>query len=150
MPPHSVTGFKRNKPAPDIFLAAAAGLGLSPAECVVIGETCAGMCSCDHHAARCLPLESPSCHSHMHATPPPCLHTCPPYHLPPATEDAPAGIAAARAAGMRVIGVTTTLSADEMAAEGPDTIYGHIGEISVDDIVGTRDTQNAAAAAGRQ
>jgi len=63
-------------------------------------------------------------------------------------EDAPAGIQAARAAGMRVIGVTTTLSAQEMAAEGPDGVFEDVSRIGVGDIVGTKTTRAAAAAAG--
>lgn len=56
----------RGKPAPDIFLAAAAALGMPPAECVVF-------------------------------------------------EDAPAGVAAAYAAGMRVVGLTTSHPPTDLA-----------------------------------
>ena len=56
---------ERGKPAPDIFLAAAAALGVRPADCVVF-------------------------------------------------EDAPAGIAAAHAAGMRVVALTTSHTRDEL------------------------------------
>lgn len=52
---HSAAQVARGKPAPDLFLRAAAGLGVAPADCIVI-------------------------------------------------EDSPSGIAAARAAGMRVLG----------------------------------------------
>jgi beta-phosphoglucomutase-like phosphatase (HAD superfamily) len=51
-------------------------------------------------------------------------------------EDAPAGVRAARAAGMRVIGVTTTLSRAEMDAEAPDAVFEEVGRISVADITG--------------
>lgn len=56
----------RGKPAPDIFLAAAAAIGVRPADCVVF-------------------------------------------------EDAPAGIAAARAASMRVVALTTSHPRDDLA-----------------------------------
>ena len=38
-------------------------------------------------------------------------------------------------AGMRVIGVTTTLSREKMQGEGPDAIRSDIGQISVRDLV---------------
>lgn len=60
------------KPSPDVYLKAAAGLGVEPFECVVV-------------------------------------------------EDAPAGIEAARAAGMRVIALTTTHSIDELRADACST-----------------------------
>lgn len=85
----SGASFARNKPAPDVFLAAAAGLGLAPAECVVL-------------------------------------------------EDAPAGVQAARAAGMRCLAVTTTLSEEEMAREAPDAVFADISAISVDDVLAAR------------
>ena len=81
--------FERLKPFPDIFLAAAAQVGVDPANCVVI-------------------------------------------------EDAVAGVEAARAAGMRVIGVTTTLGEDEMAAAAPDVILPRILAISVETITGMK------------
>lgn len=58
----------RGKPSPDVYLLAAAGLGVVPTECLVI-------------------------------------------------EDAPAGIEAARAAGMRVVGLTTTHRREELRAD---------------------------------
>jgi len=55
--------------------------------------------------------------------------------VPPARccviEDAPAGIAAARAAGMRVLGITSTLSPAEMAAQRPDGVAASPAEVSV-------------------
>jgi len=63
----SVQDVARGKPAPDLFLQAAALLGFEPAACVVI-------------------------------------------------EDSPPGIAGAKAAGMRVIGITNTATADQLAA----------------------------------
>jgi sugar-phosphatase len=56
------------KPSPDVYLLAAAGLGVSPADCIVI-------------------------------------------------EDAPAGIQAARAAGMDVVALTTTHRPEDLAAD---------------------------------
>ncbi|MFL5401682.1 MAG: HAD-IA family hydrolase [Gemmatimonadales bacterium] len=56
------------KPAPDVYLFAAAGLGVAPSDCIVV-------------------------------------------------EDAPAGIDAARAAGMRVVGLTTTHRRDQLSAD---------------------------------
>jgi beta-phosphoglucomutase-like phosphatase (HAD superfamily) len=85
----SGTGLARNKPAPDIFLSAAAALGLDPSECVVLEDTAAGM-------------------------------------------------AAGRAAGMRVVGVATTLSAEETEAEGPDAVVAHVGALRVDDLLSLR------------
>lgn len=41
-------------------------------------------------------------------------------------------------AGMRVIGVTTTLAKDKMQAEGPDAIRPAIGQITVEDLVGLK------------
>jgi beta-phosphoglucomutase-like phosphatase (HAD superfamily) len=97
----SGASFQRNKPAPDVFLAAAEAMGLPPAECVVL-------------------------------------------------EDAPAGVQAARAAGMRVVGVTTTLSAAEMAAEGPDTVFGEVGDMRVEDVIGLQYAQQPMSAASQQ
>jgi hypothetical protein len=50
---------------------------------------------------------------------------------------------------MRVIGVTTTLSNEEMQQQAPDAVFPVIGSIQVADILATRYTQEAAAAAGR-
>jgi mannitol-1-/sugar-/sorbitol-6-phosphatase len=58
----------RGKPSPDVYLMAAASLGVDPSECVVI-------------------------------------------------EDAPAGVQAARAAGMAVVALTTTHASDELHAD---------------------------------
>jgi mannitol-1-/sugar-/sorbitol-6-phosphatase len=58
----------RGKPSPDVYLAAAAGLGVAPADCLVI-------------------------------------------------EDAPAGVEAARAAGMQVVALTTTHRIEELRAD---------------------------------
>lgn len=71
----------RGKPAPDIFLQAAAALEVSPEEAVVF-------------------------------------------------EDAPAGIAAARAAGMRVIAVLSNHTADEL--RGADAFIRDFSEVTVD------------------
>jgi beta-phosphoglucomutase-like phosphatase (HAD superfamily) len=79
----SADAFENLKPFPDIFLAAAAKLGIDTANCVVI-------------------------------------------------EDAVAGVQAARAAGMRVIGVVTTLAEKDMAEAAPDQILPQINKISVD------------------
>ena len=38
-------------------------------------------------------------------------------------------------AGMRVIGVTTTLAEEKMQAEGPDAIRPDIGHITVEDLM---------------
>lgn len=46
-------------------------------------------------------------------------------------EDAAAGVQAARSAGMRCVGVTTTLSQAEMAAEGPDAVLPDISHITL-------------------
>ncbi|KAI8465017.1 MAG: HAD-like domain-containing protein [Monoraphidium minutum] len=96
----SGTSFQRNKPAPDVFLAAAEGLRLEPRHCVVL-------------------------------------------------EDAPAGIKAAKAAGMRVIGVATTLSIEEMRREGPDMVFDDISRVTVADVTGLV-ARGAAAAAAQQ
>jgi mannitol-1-/sugar-/sorbitol-6-phosphatase len=58
----------RGKPSPDVYLLAAAGLGVIPRECLVV-------------------------------------------------EDAPAGIEAARAAGMEVVALTTTHRREELSAD---------------------------------
>jgi beta-phosphoglucomutase len=73
------------KPAPDIFLAAAALLGVAPARCVVF-------------------------------------------------EDAPAGIAAARAGGMRCIAVRRAGQADAPGLEAADRIVDSLRELAVGDI----------------
>ena len=44
----------------------------------------------------------------------------------------PAGLAAARAAGVRVVGITSTLDAAAMAAQGPDSVAGSPAEVSVE------------------
>jgi beta-phosphoglucomutase-like phosphatase (HAD superfamily) len=50
-------------------------------------------------------------------------------------EDAVAGVQAARAAGMRVIGVTTTLAEDLMTSAAPDAILSDISAVKVETIV---------------
>ncbi len=81
----SADAFVNLKPFPDIFLAAAAKLGINTENCVVI-------------------------------------------------EDAVAGVQAARAAGMRVIGVVTTLAEGDMKDAGPDKILPNISNINVDNL----------------
>jgi mannitol-1-/sugar-/sorbitol-6-phosphatase len=70
------------KPSPEVYLMAAAGLGVSPADCVVV-------------------------------------------------EDAPAGIQAARSAGMAVVGLTTTHRSEDLAADAcTSSLAGiHLGRI---------------------
>jgi sugar-phosphatase len=70
------------KPSPDVYLMAAAGLGVSPADCIVV-------------------------------------------------EDAPAGIQAARAAGMGVVALTTTHRSEDLAADArTSSLAGiHLGRI---------------------
>jgi mannitol-1-/sugar-/sorbitol-6-phosphatase len=70
------------KPSPDVYLLAAAGLGVSPADCIVV-------------------------------------------------EDAPAGVEAARAAGMGVVALTTTHRAEDLAADArTSTLAGiHLGRV---------------------
>jgi beta-phosphoglucomutase-like phosphatase (HAD superfamily) len=53
-------------------------------------------------------------------------------------EDAVAGVEAARAAGMRVIGVTTTLAEEAMTQAAPDTILPQISAIDVNTIQGLK------------
>jgi mannitol-1-/sugar-/sorbitol-6-phosphatase len=73
------------KPSPEVYVQAARGLRVQPAECLVL-------------------------------------------------EDAPAGVQAARAAGMRVIGVTTTHGALELGADlaVPTLAAVHLGRVSSD------------------
>ena len=70
------------KPSPDVYLMAAAGLGVSPADCIVV-------------------------------------------------EDAPAGIQAARSAGMSVVALTTTHRLEDLAADAhTSSLAGiHLGRI---------------------
>ncbi|KAK9805135.1 hypothetical protein WJX72_001459 [[Myrmecia] bisecta] len=100
----SADAFERLKPSPDIFLAAAAQLGVSPRNCVVI-------------------------------------------------EDAAAGVQAARAAGMRCIAVTTTLSEGQMVGQAPDVIRRDISQIALADIQALKPLRKAprqeAAAQGQ-
>ncbi len=49
-----------------------------------------------------------------------------------AIEDAPPGIAAARDAGMRTIGVTNTVSESELRAAGADVVTANLSDWSVD------------------
>jgi len=88
--------FEKLKPAPDIFLAAAAILSTPACACVVI-------------------------------------------------EDAPAGIEAARAAGMRVLGVCTTLREDEMRALTPDDVAKDTSEVTVERLLALMDVRTTAA-----
>lgn len=73
------------KPSPDVYLLAAAELGVDPADCVVI-------------------------------------------------EDAPAGVEAARAAGMRVVALTTTHRIEELSADACTASLArvHVGRIEED------------------
>jgi beta-phosphoglucomutase len=76
----------RSKPAPDIFLAAASGLGINANECLVF-------------------------------------------------EDSTFGIAAAKAAGMRVVAVATgTHSKKELIAQRPDLLVDSLREVSLQDV----------------
>lgn len=65
--------------------------------------------------------------------------------IPPANcvviEDAVAGVTAARAADMRCIGVTTTLSEDDMVNSAPDKIAATIQDISLETILTLQDTR---------
>jgi beta-phosphoglucomutase-like phosphatase (HAD superfamily) len=47
-------------------------------------------------------------------------------------EDAPPGIQAARAAGMRTIGVTTTVAATALRATGAEVVTPNLGDWNVD------------------
>jgi beta-phosphoglucomutase-like phosphatase (HAD superfamily) len=61
-------------------------------------------------------------------------------------EDAPAGVAAARAAGMRVLGVCTTLSREQMELEKPDAVRRDTSEVTVEELMGLVDSTAVAAA----
>eukprot|EP01024_Parvocaulis_polyphysoides_P048248 TRINITY_DN45858_c0_g1_i1.p3 TRINITY_DN45858_c0_g1~~TRINITY_DN45858_c0_g1_i1.p3 ORF type:complete len:110 (-),score=18.91 TRINITY_DN45858_c0_g1_i1:259-549(-) len=50
-------------------------------------------------------------------------------------EDAAAGVQAARAAGMKVLGVTTTMGLEKMTNEKPDGVYQDISFITLQDIL---------------
>jgi HAD superfamily hydrolase (TIGR01509 family) len=78
---------KAKKPAPDLFLAAAARLGVRPEQCVVV-------------------------------------------------EDAVNGVVAAKAAGMRCVGVAQTFTARELA--GADLVRQKIAEVTLADLLGPR------------
>jgi HAD superfamily hydrolase (TIGR01509 family) len=78
---------KLKKPAPDVFLAAAKGLGVDPTRCTVV-------------------------------------------------EDAVAGVMAAKAACMRCVAVTTSLSFDDLTAAGADLVRGEPALISLEDLYG--------------
>lgn len=83
---YSATQVRNGKPAPDLFLLAAARLGIAPGDCVVI-------------------------------------------------EDSPAGLRAARAAGMRAIGFLggshagVAHLAEKLAAERPDALIDHAADL---------------------
>lgn len=146
----SADAFERLKPAPDIFLAAAAQLGVPPTNCVVIEDAVAGVqaarsaggCTAQHsilsgiaakkrqlctllraaHLTNRPALMAASCSPAMHAIC--CL-----------------GTAGCCCAGMRVLGVTTTLSEAAMTAVAPDCILPHISRISVGDLTSLPYTQ---------
>lgn len=69
--------------------------------------------------------------------------------VPPARcvviEDAPAGVEAARAAGMRVLGVCTTLGESEMRAQNPDDVATDTSEVTVDRLRALVDVRAKAA-----
>ncbi len=75
----------KKKPAPDLFLKAAAMLGVPPGECVVV-------------------------------------------------EDAYHGIEAARAVGMRAVGVATTLPPEQLAKAKPDVLRAATGMVTLADL----------------
>eukprot|EP01023_Acetabularia_acetabulum_P019013 TRINITY_DN1961_c0_g3_i1.p1 TRINITY_DN1961_c0_g3~~TRINITY_DN1961_c0_g3_i1.p1 ORF type:complete len:290 (+),score=58.66 TRINITY_DN1961_c0_g3_i1:30-872(+) len=50
-------------------------------------------------------------------------------------EDAAAGVQAARAAGMKVLGVTTTLGLEKMTGQNPDGVFEDISKITLQDIL---------------
>ena len=62
-------------------------------------------------------------------------------------EDAPAGVRAARAAGMRVLGVCTTLTRGQMLEEGPDSVVKDASEVTVEELMGLVDSSTVVAAA---
>ncbi len=80
---------RRGKPAPDIFVRAAALLGVQPAHCTVV-------------------------------------------------EDAPSGVRAARAAGMRVVGDATKHHADELLALGAELVLPDLAAIDARDLLRQR------------
>lgn len=63
-------------------------------------------------------------------------------------EDAPAGVAAAWAAGMRVLGVCTTLSREQMLAEKPDAVRKDTSEVTVEELMGLVDSTVAGREGG--
>jgi len=71
--------------------------------------------------------------THGKPHPEPYLRAAEGLGIPPAgcvvIEDAPAGVAAARAAAMRVIAVTTTHAADDLVEA--DVIAAHLSDIQV-------------------
>ncbi len=77
----SVEDVRRGKPDPEVYLKAAAGLGVEPGACLVF-------------------------------------------------EDAVVGVQAARAAGMRVIGITTAHTAAELTAAGAERAAAHFEDMS--------------------
>lgn len=61
-------------------------------------------------------------------------------------EDAVAGVQAARAAGMRVVGLTTTLAEEAMREVGPDVVDSNISQVGVEALVGLRLTRKGEEA----
>lgn len=51
-------------------------------------------------------------------------------------EDAVAGVQAARAAGMRVVGLTTTMDPAALGAAGPDAVFTDISQVAVGTLTG--------------
>lgn len=73
----------------------------------------------------------------------PLMHASPPVR-------AVAGVQAARAAGMRVIGVLTSLPRAQLEAAAPDAIFSATADVSLEAVTTLewRDVQLSAAAAG--
>ena len=92
-----------------VFVSAEPGLGHKPApDCYLRGLE---LLNVRRRADRQLPLQAGECL---------------------AIEDAPPGIKAARAAGMRTIGVTNTVSESDLRAAGADVVTASLADLSVD------------------
>jgi len=92
-----------------VFVSAEPGLGHKPApDCYLRGLE---LLNARRRADRQLPLQARECL---------------------AIEDAPPGIKAARAAGMRTIGVTNTVSEDDLRDAGADVVTASLANLSVD------------------